>query len=168
MQIRFLQSEINRNEPCLLDDLLAVKPIQFVLSVLDFLQKNAALFVLPVLDCQPDKSCDRHDRRFDYGSESLWVYSFILSPPPQRYNISLWQGGFRTNMGLNKPKRSAFIMLNNTKEILTLKELQELLHIGKNTALRLVQSGEIDAFRVGNQWRVLRESVAKYIRRYGI
>lgn len=59
-------------------------------------------------------------------------------------------------------------MLNNTKDILTLKELQELLHIGKNTALRLVQSGEIDAFRVGNQWRVLRESVAKFIRRYGI
>ena len=57
-------------------------------------------------------------------------------------------------------------MLNNAKEILTLKELQELLHIGKNTALRLVQSGEIDAFRVGNQWRVLRENVAKYIRRY--
>ena len=57
-------------------------------------------------------------------------------------------------------------MLNNTKEILTLKELQKLLHIGKNTALRLVQSGEIDAFRVGNQWRVMRESVAKFIRRY--
>ena len=56
-------------------------------------------------------------------------------------------------------------MLNNTKEILTLKELQELLHIGKNTALRLVQSGDIDAFRVGNQWRVLRESVVKHILR---
>ena len=56
-------------------------------------------------------------------------------------------------------------MLNNAKEILTLKELQELLHIGKNTALRLVQSGEIDAFRVGNQWRVLRESVVKHILR---
>ena len=56
-------------------------------------------------------------------------------------------------------------MLNNTKEILTLKELQELLHIGKNTALRLVQSGEIEAFRVGNQWRVLRESVVKHILR---
>lgn len=59
-------------------------------------------------------------------------------------------------------------MLNHTKEILTLKELQELLHIGKNTALRLVQNGEIDAFRVGNQWRVLRESVEKYIRRSSI
>ena len=56
-------------------------------------------------------------------------------------------------------------MLNNTKEILTLKELQELLHIGKNTALRLVQSGEIDAFRVGKQWRVMKESVVSYSRR---
>lgn len=57
------------------------------------------------------------------------------------------------------------MMLNNTKDILTLKELQELLHIGKNTALRLVQSGEIEAFRVGKQWRVSKESVAKYVRR---
>ena len=56
-------------------------------------------------------------------------------------------------------------MLNNAKDILTLKELQELLHIGKNTALRLVQSGEIEAFRVGKQWRVSKESVAKYVRR---
>ena len=54
-------------------------------------------------------------------------------------------------------------MLNNTKDILTLKELQKLLHIGKNTALRLVQSGEIEAFRVGKQWRILRSSIAKYI-----
>ena len=56
-------------------------------------------------------------------------------------------------------------MLNNTKDILTLKELQELLHIGKNTALRLVKSGEIEAFRVGKQWMVSKESVAKYVRR---
>lgn len=56
-------------------------------------------------------------------------------------------------------------MLNNTKDILTLKELQELLHIGKNTALHLVQSGEIDAFRVGNQWRILKQSISKYIMR---
>ena len=56
-------------------------------------------------------------------------------------------------------------MLNSTKDILTLKELQELLHIGKNTALRLVQSGEIEAFRVGNRWKVMKESVAKYILR---
>ena len=57
-------------------------------------------------------------------------------------------------------------MLNNTKDILTLKELQVLLHIGKNTALRLVQSGEIEAFRVGKQWRILKENINKYIKRY--
>ena len=56
-------------------------------------------------------------------------------------------------------------MLYSTKDILTLKELQKLLHIGKNTALRLVQSGEIDAFRVGNQWRIPKECVMTYIRR---
>lgn len=56
-------------------------------------------------------------------------------------------------------------MLNNTKDILTLKELQELLHIGKNTALRLVQSGEIEAFRVGKQWKITKENVAKFVRR---
>ena len=56
-------------------------------------------------------------------------------------------------------------MLNNTKDILTLKELQELLHIGKNTALQLVQNGEIEAFRVAKQWRVMKESVARYIRK---
>ena len=57
-------------------------------------------------------------------------------------------------------------MLNNTKDILTLKELQKLLHIGKNTALRLVQSGEIEAFRVGNQWRITKDSILKFVLRY--
>ena len=56
-------------------------------------------------------------------------------------------------------------MLNNTKDILTLKELQELLHIGKNTALKLVQSGEIEGFKVGNRWRVLSKSITQFIKR---
>ncbi len=70
----------------------------------------------------------------------------------------------RVNMDLNKPERTDF-MLNNTKDILTLKELQDLLHIGKNTALRLVQEGDIEAFRVGKQWRIPKESVWRFIRR---
>lgn len=56
-------------------------------------------------------------------------------------------------------------MLNNTKDILTLKELQKLLHIGKNTALRMVQNGEIEAFRVGKQWRIVREDIIRYLKR---
>ena len=56
-------------------------------------------------------------------------------------------------------------MLNNTKDILTLKELQGLLHIEKNAALRLVQSGEIEAFKVGKQWRIVREDIIRYLKR---
>ena len=56
-------------------------------------------------------------------------------------------------------------MLNNTKDILTIKDLQKLLHIGRITALRLVQDGEIEGFKVGRQWRVTREKVISYLRR---
>ena len=57
-------------------------------------------------------------------------------------------------------------MLNNTKDILTIKDLQKLLNIGRNTALRLVQDGEIEGFKVGRQWRVTREKVISYLRRH--
>ena len=59
-------------------------------------------------------------------------------------------------------------MLNNTKDILTIKDLQKLLHIGRNTALRLVQDGEIEGFKVGRQWRVTRECVIRYMHRQQI
>ena len=57
-------------------------------------------------------------------------------------------------------------MLNNTKDILTIKDLQKLLNIGRYTALRLVHSGDVEAFKVDRQWRVTRESVSRYINRY--
>ena len=53
-------------------------------------------------------------------------------------------------------------MLNNTKDILTLKELQELLHIGKNTALRLVQSGEIEALAQNPKIRAVTVNASPY------
>ena len=83
----------------------------------------------------------------------------------QRYNISLWEAAFRGEHGIKQTEKGRVTMLNNTKDILTLKELQELLHIGKNTALRLVQSGDIEAFKVGKQWRITRDSILKFILR---
>ncbi len=56
-------------------------------------------------------------------------------------------------------------MLNNTKDILTIRDLQKLLNIGRNTALRLVQSGDVEAFKVGRQWRVTKKEIVKYINR---
>lgn len=57
-------------------------------------------------------------------------------------------------------------MLNNTPDILTLKEVCATLKIGKNTALRLLQCGDLEGFRVGNQWRVTKESLFAFIRRF--
>jgi len=48
-------------------------------------------------------------------------------------------------------------------EILTVEELMELLYIGKNTAYRLLKSGEIRAFRIGRVWKIPREAVTDYI-----
>ncbi len=56
-------------------------------------------------------------------------------------------------------------MLNNVPDILTLKEVCATLKIGKNTALRLLQCGDLEGFRVGNQWRVTKESLFAFIRR---
>lgn len=57
-------------------------------------------------------------------------------------------------------------MLNNSPDILTLKEVCATLKIGKNTALRLLQCGDLEGFRVGNQWRVTKESLFAFIRRF--
>jgi len=49
-------------------------------------------------------------------------------------------------------------------EYLTPAEVMELLFIGKNTFYKLVNSGELKAFRIGKLWRVKRESIEEYIR----
>ena len=56
-------------------------------------------------------------------------------------------------------------MYGEIGEILTIEELMELLYIGKNTAYKLLKSGEIKAFRIGKIWKIPRESVNEYIMR---
>lgn len=45
---------------------------------------------------------------------------------------------------------------NRTYDFLTPKEVMEELAIGKNTLYRLLNSGELPAFRIGKLWRVRR------------
>lgn len=47
-------------------------------------------------------------------------------------------------------------------EFLTIKEVQALLRISKNTAYSLVHSGEIRAKVVGRQWRIPRREFERY------
>ena len=55
-------------------------------------------------------------------------------------------------------------MYEKIPEIMTCKECQNILKIGKNTLLKLIHSGEIDAFRIGNRWKIPKEAVVEYIR----
>jgi excisionase family DNA binding protein len=47
--------------------------------------------------------------------------------------------------------------------IMTFKECQKILCVGKNTLLRLIHSGQLDAFQIGNRWKITRDAVIDYI-----
>lgn len=48
-------------------------------------------------------------------------------------------------------------------EVLTFDEFIDFLKIGRNTGYKLLNSGEIQARRLGKQWRVSRLSVLNWL-----
>ena len=57
-------------------------------------------------------------------------------------------------------------MLDNIPDTLTLKELQEVLQTGKNTALGLVHDNIIIGHWVAGKWLFLKEDVLEYIQNH--
>lgn len=55
-------------------------------------------------------------------------------------------------------------MFEKIPDIMTFKECQKLLKVGKNTLLNLIHNGEIDAFRIGNRWKITKESIIEYVK----
>lgn len=53
---------------------------------------------------------------------------------------------------------------DNDDSLITLEELCEQLYISPTTAYRLLQSGEITAFKLGT-WKIPARSVRKYIKK---
>ena len=49
-------------------------------------------------------------------------------------------------------------------DLLTVRELAEMLSIGRNAAYKLVASGAIKCFRHNRVWKVPKEYVIEYIR----
>ena len=54
-------------------------------------------------------------------------------------------------------------MLKNYKDILTVKDLCEILDIGKNTAYRLLKSGEIRSVKIGKVYKIPKDFLIKYL-----
>lgn len=59
-------------------------------------------------------------------------------------------------------------MLKDIPPVMTRKDLQEILHISKNTALELLQTEQIDSFKIKGRYRITRDSLIEFIqnRRY--
>jgi len=49
------------------------------------------------------------------------------------------------------------------EEFLTVSDLCELLYIGENTAYALLNSGELEGFRIGRNWRIPRTSIEQFV-----
>lgn len=54
--------------------------------------------------------------------------------------------------------------LSNAPDILTVSDLQKLLNIGRSTAYRLIENGEIRCIRVGRTIRIPKRFVADFIK----
>ena len=54
-------------------------------------------------------------------------------------------------------------MNNEVNELITVEELCEVLMVGKNTAYKLLSTGELKAFRINSVWKIPRQAVTDYI-----
>ena len=55
-------------------------------------------------------------------------------------------------------------MFKNIPGIMTFNECKDLLKVGKNTLLDLLHSGQIDAFKIGNRWKITKDAVIEYLK----
>ena len=55
------------------------------------------------------------------------------------------------------------LMPDKYKDIMTVADLCEALGIGKNTAYKLLKSGEIKSVRIGRIYKIPKQCVEKYI-----
>ena len=54
-------------------------------------------------------------------------------------------------------------MFEAIPEILTLKQGQEVLHIGRNTILNMIKQKELKAFKVRGRWRIRKKDLEMYL-----
>lgn len=54
-------------------------------------------------------------------------------------------------------------MFNEYNDLLSLDELCEILFIGKNAAYKMLNEGEIKAFKAGRIWKIPKMAVEEYI-----
>ena len=55
-------------------------------------------------------------------------------------------------------------MFNSYPDVLSVKQLCEILDIGKNTAYRLLQNGEIKSIKIGKVYKIPKKYLKEFLR----
>lgn len=53
--------------------------------------------------------------------------------------------------------------MTEDRDVLTIAQVADILQVHYNTAYKRVRAGEIPAFQIGTEWRVLRTDLFKYL-----
>ena len=64
---------------------------------------------------------------------------------------------------MNKIEIKEVEILKDYKDILTFKELKELLKLGRNKVYELLKNGDIPSTKIGRDYRILKVSVINYL-----
>lgn len=55
-------------------------------------------------------------------------------------------------------------MLDDYPDVLSFRQVMEIMHVGRILLLRLLNSGEIPAFKMGKLWKVYKKDLIQYLR----
>lgn len=55
--------------------------------------------------------------------------------------------------------------LDNLPEVVTIKQLAEFLQVSELKIKRAIKSNELEAFKVGRDWRVEKESILNWVKK---
>ncbi len=55
------------------------------------------------------------------------------------------------------------VTLRRYPDLLTVKDIQDILHVGRSTAYSLLQSGQIRSLRIGSIYRIPKTYLTDYI-----
>ena len=55
-------------------------------------------------------------------------------------------------------------MLDDYPDVLSFRQVMEITHVVRNLLLRLLNSGEIPAFKIGKLWKVYKKDLIQYLR----
>ena len=55
-------------------------------------------------------------------------------------------------------------MYENIPEVMTVKECQQILKVGKNTMLELLHANQIEGFKIGSRWKIPKENVVEFLK----